>query len=240
MKIEHKYSINLLIKILNIFLIFLCNIDSLLGQNRYGEITYVRIPSNSWCQVGFGSPQSRFELFSDNTFIFTEPVYGQYGAGIYSFNEDTVILKYLNSEPPSFKNSITIDNKNIGFLTFKDMQYAPVLVKNVSIGVQDTLITDFDGRLDLSSEKYLDKNLSVVLLPFYYNSPIFFQILKWRDKGLLIEIGIENYLRNKVMGESTEIFVIRKEKQQDGFLLTFTDKNKPAIWLESIEIRNLS
>lgn len=215
---------------------FFSSIDSLLGQNRYGEITYVRMRSNSWCQVGLGPSEPRFELFSDSTFIFSEMIYSQYGAGIYSFHGDTIILKYLNSEPSSFKNNITIDNKNIGFLTFKEYQDAPVLVEHLGLGIKDTFTTDFDGRLDLSSDKHLNKNLSITLLSVWpSNTPISFQILQWREKGLLIDIGIENYFQNKVMGESTERFVISKEKQEYGFRLTFTDKNKQPIWLKSIE-----
>ncbi len=167
MKIHRKYqyNISLVLKALSFYLMFFSNTDSLLGQNRYGEINYISMPSNSWCQVGMGSPESRFELFSDSTFNFSDLIYGQYGTGIYSFYRDTIILKYLNSEPLSFKNKITIDNKNIGFLTIKDCPDAPVLVKNLSIGINDTLLTDIDGRLDLSSEKYLNKNLSFALLP---------------------------------------------------------------------------
>ncbi len=40
------------------------------------------------------------------------------------------------------------------------------------------------------------------------------------------------------MGGSTERFVLSKEKQNDGFLLTFADKNKSAIWLEYLEKQN--
>lgn len=240
MIIEQKYKISLIIKILSLYLLLFNNIgiDPLLGQNRNGEINYIRMPSNSWCQVGLGPPQSRFELFSDSTFIFSEPIYSQYGAGIYSFHGDTLILKYLNSEPASFKNNITVNNKNIGFLTFKDLPHAPVLVKNLNLGVSDTLLTDFDGRLDLSGEKYLNKNLSITLLPFHYPKPISFQIMQWREKGLLIEIGIENYLQNKVMGGSIERFIASKEPKKYGFLLTFMDKKKSVIWLESLENQN--